>query len=255
MARTFDGVDDKVTVSIGATDYLVGPGTVCAIATLAADGTLRCVFNAGNSTGGSNRWNLRVDALSKIDSGIGSTNLASPTLTIAVADGWVLFGWSKATGSVKPRYYKYVFASNSFSAEDGASNIANSTAPGTSSVIGARVGAQFWSGDIALVGIWNAVLTDAQIQALAFSLGAWFAVAPKGLWLLDQAATGQKVLDLSGGGANESAIVGTSVGVSSVPVFSYGASVRRRNAVGVVAAFIAARNTPQPQTARRMALL
>ena len=83
-----------------------------------------------------------------------------------------------------------------------------------------------------------------QVEALAGSLQAWYQVQPKGLWVLDQAATTQKVPDWTGGGANESALVGTTVGTSSVPGFSYGWPPRFALAASAAAAAAAARRKP-----------
>lgn len=222
MARTFDGAGDRLTVSIGLTGFVMGPGTAAAIVKRGADGAIHSIFHAGAATSGANRWMLRMDAANKIDLAT-PTAVAAATLTVTVANGWSLIAASKASGTSTPRFHRYIFSTNVWSHEDGASTLADSGTPITTSCMGEQAsGSGDYNGDIAIAGIWNVVLTDTQIESLAFSLQAWFQVQPKGLWLLDQAATTHKVADLTGGGARESALTGTTVATSAVPVFSYG---------------------------------
>lgn len=76
--------------------------------------------------------------------------------------------------------------------------------------------------DLYASAVWSAVvLTDAQCEQLAFSLSDWWQIQPSGFWLFDQDAVAQKVVDHTGGGANESARTGTTVGTGSPPL-SYG---------------------------------
>ena len=163
----------------------------------------------------------------------GSVQVAG-TLAATAATGWVLVAFTKATGTATPRFHLYNYGTNTASHENAGGTLADPTTPVTRAQIGRRQTTstpRYYQGDIAAVGVWNAVLTDAQFEALAFSLSAWFAVQPKGLWLLDQSAVAQTVIDLTGGGANQSSITGTTLGAVSVPVFSYGAQPRRRNAI------------------------
>jgi hypothetical protein len=80
----------------------------------------------------------------------------------------------------------------------------------------------FFGGDIAAAGMWGRVLSDAEVELLTFTLIGWHAAVPTALWHLDQSATTQGVSDLTGGGANQSALTGTTVSTNSVPLFNYG---------------------------------
>lgn len=245
MARTFDGVDDVVTVGLGACGF-TGDLTLAAIVKLLDDdATDRCIVGLGNS---SNRPALQLHGTSRlITLRYGGNNLQQ-TLAATSADGWVLVAATKATGTTAPRFHKYVFSTGTYTAENDATTTAtDATAPVTSNLIGNRSGTRLFEGDIGVVGAWNAVLTDAQIESLAFSLQAWFALQPKALWLLDQDAVGQAVLDLSGGGANQTAITGTAVATSSVPVFGYGHQILTAFQVAVAAVT----GIPNLVTARR----
>ena len=155
---------------------------------------------------------------------IGSNTRDSTNAGVTADGPWVMQAVTKATGTVVSRAHKYDYSTNAWVHEDMAVTLANNTTPTGSAYLMNRPTASTaaaCSGDHAVYGVWDTPLTDAQIENLPFSLAAWFQVQPKGLWVLDQQATGQKVVDLSGGGANESALTGTTVSTLSVPVFNY----------------------------------
>lgn len=220
MPRALDGVDDRIVLSIGALGFAFGPGTMAVILKTDVDGNADVILHVGSSDtvdyrmtkAGTDVLRLRCNS-SNVDS----------AFTILASQGWQLVAITKASGTVAPRLHQYIYGTNAWTHEDSASTLANSSAPGTSAYMGSTAaGGSYWDGDIAAAGVWDVVLTDAQIEALAYGLMPWYAVQPKGLWLLDQDTTSQKVPDLTGGGANESSLTGTTVGTSAVPIFSYG---------------------------------
>lgn len=150
----------------------------------------------------------------------------APTITVGTGDDWVLCAITKATGSVAPRFHKYAYATNTWSHENYGSNVVNvSGGTQTGWCIGAYSNTGFYSflGDIAAAAVFkDRALSDDQLESLPFSLQSWVSLAPSSLWVLDQQATGQSVLDWTGGGANQSAITGTTVSTSSVPILGYG---------------------------------
>lgn len=164
-----------------------------------------------------------IDGASKPTLWTGAAS-ASSTFTVLVSEGWVLVGVTKATGTVVPRFHKYVFSTDTWTHTDSATSIANAAVPGGGCKLGAKAGpGDFFDGDLAGAAVWDIVLADTQVEALPFGLLPWFAPAtPKALWLLDQSAVGQKVLDLTGNGSDETAITGTAVSTGSVPVFNIG---------------------------------
>lgn len=205
MPRSFNGTSDRITLAVGANNFTAGASTFAAIVKSASDTSRRRIMSC--NAGG---YSLDKSASDLIE----WTDAAAPTLNIKVADGWVLVAATKAAGTVAPRFHKYVFSSRVHSHEAGVATAGDKNG-GTNVWIGQSAAASFfWSGEIAALGIWNAVLTDSQIEALAVGLTPWLAVPPTGLWLLDQGSTGQLVNDLTGRGANESSKSGTSVGSS-----------------------------------------
>ena len=226
MPRTFDGTDDKVTCSLGNAG-LATSVTLALIVKVSDDSTAGKDF-AGNGTNGYS-FRRRSGTIRLV--GSGGAFAQATSLNIVIANGWCLVAAGKTGGTNTPRFHKYVYSTNTWTHENATGTLVDPTTGSGSFLIGSGVLGDFVAADIAVVGAWNTNLSDAQVEALAYSLPAWFAVQPKGLWLLDQSAVAQTVIDLTGCGANESSITGTAVGTSSVPVFSYGAQPRRRNAI------------------------
>jgi hypothetical protein len=80
---------------------------------------------------------------------------------------------------------------------------------------------QALDGDMALGALWARALGVSEFDRLPTGLAAWSSLAPTAAWLLDQQSIGQAVMDWTGGGANQTAIAGTSVSPESAPL-SYG---------------------------------
>jgi hypothetical protein len=148
----------------------------------------------------------------------------TPTLTVLATDGWVLIATGKATGTATPRAHKYRYDTNAWTHENHFDGIANSTAPGSDGTVrfGEMAASSFFIGDMLLLGLWNYKLSDAEVETLPFTLQAWLTTQtpPVGLWLLDQSATTQNVIDITGGGANQSLLTGTAVATNHPPVFN-----------------------------------
>jgi hypothetical protein len=170
------------------------------------------------------------DTTNKLKFSVNGANVFQvSTFTVPVASNWVLVAAGKTSGTTTPRFHLYVYDTNTWTHEDAAGTMIDGSGQTTTTV---EIGSIFngfdsFDGDIALAGIFPSVLTDAQVETLPFSLMAWLSLSPAGLWLLDQSDTAQNVIDMTGGGANQTAITGTSVSTNSVPIFSYGYPVLR----------------------------
>lgn len=230
MARAFTSAgSDLIDLSIGAA-AITAPITILAICRRGgANDTADNAIVEMLTSGGSNARGLGLmDGDSSIAAFIGSTQRVATAMTLTRAMGWGQVGWTKATGTVAPRIHKYLYGTNTHSHANATTTAANGTAAtgGTLRLGSFQTGdGIFLDGDIAIVGIWNRVLSDAEVENLPFSLTAWLASAPSWLVVLDQDAVAQKVRDLTGGGSNETARTGTAVTAQSVPVFTYGAPV------------------------------
>jgi len=211
MARTFDDATGVINLALGNLAFAFGPGTIAAITFPTDVSTVNVISVGGTSSVG---YRLLIST-SGAHLGLSTDAVATAVGAAAVVTSkWQLLAGTKATGTVAPRLHIVYFDGTAPVHENSAVTEANSTVPTGQAQIGKRQGAsaEFWGGDIHIVAVWDIVLTDAQIENLASGLGAWFAPKqPRGLWILDQDTTTQKVPDLSGGGANETTNTGTSI--------------------------------------------
>lgn len=211
-----------------------GDTTWAALMRRGADGSDDVLFQQNTS---SNLWSARLTAADKLRYRAGTTNIDS-SLTVTVADGWVLLAITKATGTTAPHFHKYIYSTNAaMTHETAGTTIADPGSPGTTDVrMGAdETNATNFAGDIAVVGIWNKVLTDSQLESMAHTLAPWWSATPKAIWVLDQ-STSTKIPDFTGNGGGENVHSATTRTTASVPIFSYiGAPIKvtRQPAAGV----------------------
>lgn len=72
------------------------------------------------------------------------------------------------------------------------------------------------NGLMEVAAVWNMGLTDMQIENLSLNFANWLnPLAPLSCWRFNQPNTATALTDSTGGGANQTAIVGTSVGVGN----------------------------------------
>jgi hypothetical protein len=247
MARFFDGSDDAVTLAVGGLNFAFGPATVAAICRKDGDTGTHTLVWAGVS-GTSARWGLFI-AGTQPKMRIGLTEVGvGAGLTVSAADGWVLLAATHPSGGTV-RFHKYRFSDATWTHLDAGTS-SNGSAPATSAFLGATsVPSNFFGGDLGIAAAWNVVLSDAETKLLPFTLGTWRRHNPKGLWLLDQAATTQKILDLTGNGANETALTGTAASASSVPTLSRGAAVALPSGASTLQAADGTANVTSPTAA------
>lgn len=214
--RTFDGVDDRISFALGSTNFAFGPGTVAVILKRGRDTNTEVVVRVGASGTSSARYGLEI-ITTALQVRAGNTGISAPTITATVANGWVLLAVTKATGTVAPRFHKYVFSTDTWTHENGASTMGNSTAPASGPVVGANPnGSSPFMGNIGIAGVWDVVLSDAEVEALVQSEASWLLVLGEATWTFDQASTATAVED-DAGTSDQSAITGTSVTADDVP--------------------------------------
>jgi len=225
MARTFTAASShKIITALGNLGFVIGPGTVAAIVRPASFGASNTAFSSGATNAAS--WMLQVGATGTGTISLRLNGTETHNTTVLTVSQWYCIVATKATGTATPRFHFYDYTAGAWTHENAVGTLANCSTPITQAQVGCTpAGAAFWGGDVAVCGAWNVVLTDAQVEPLAFSLLSWFQVQPRGLFVLDQAATTIALNDQTGGGANQSSITGTAVSANSVPVFSYGADL------------------------------
>lgn len=223
MARNFDGTADHIIVSAGA---LVGMtfGAFACIIRRGATGAWHGLVGIEDG-GGAAKMNLEITDANVLNYNVDGGGGASGSTTITSTTTWYFVAADKATGTATPRFHIYNYSNNTWTHENAGGTQGNTAATIAQARLGRWQTVDDYNGDMAIAGIWeNKTFTDAQWEAmgLPFSLAHWHAAQPTAFWVLDQQATGQSVRDLTGGGANQTGISGTSVATNSVPVFSYG---------------------------------
>ena len=224
MPRAFNGSTDRLICSVGAqTGTDGGPVSIGAIfrVTTQQNAGLLCVRNATPiSKYGINPWG-DANVFYSTDDGV-DNKFASTTYP---ANEWLLLIFTKGDGSAQTRAHKYLYNSTTWTHTDIGSAFADSTVGTVTDImIGSYHGGggiTTLAGDVAVAGIWNRVLSDNETTALTSTLASWRNSAPTALWVLNQPSTSDPVLDLTGNGANQSSLTGTTVSSSDVPGFSY----------------------------------
>lgn len=160
----------------------------------------------------------------------GAGSGASETNTGWISAEWQLHAWTKAATSStnNARWHRYRYSNSTWTHEnDGTAQAfaSNFTALGHLHIGRYDTGNDL-TGEIAVLAVWDRVLSDGEVEGLALDIQGWYNAAPKAGWILNQTSTAQPVPDFTGGGANQTAISGTSVSAFDVPGFSYGGEQR-----------------------------
>jgi len=196
-------------------------GTVAAIVKLTTEDNYRPIFvphtSAGTATGSFLIW-LNNNLPTWFRGGSRSQALSSALST----NVWYLVVMRKPTGTVAPRFSRYDFSTGIWNHENGNTAIANLTPPGSDGSIRFTYETEpdNLDGRIAARAVWSNALpwsadtsgdTALEAAGLQTSLQNWLDTAPSGLWSFSQTTVSHLVVDLTGNGANQRAITGTSV--------------------------------------------
>jgi hypothetical protein len=130
---------------------------------------------------------------------------------------WYLYFATKANGSAVAREHLCDMSTDVWTHADLGSAMPDA-AGAVDSVIFSDPGTDRLDGFIAASAVWDSVLTDLQIEGLRSGLSAWVSTSPQALWRFNDTP----VNDLTAGGANQTAITGTTVDTGvEPPSFSY----------------------------------
>ena len=114
-----------------------------------------------------------------------SPDRTGPTL---VTDEWWLIGYSKATGTVTPRYHTYRYSTTTHAHGNFSGTNANWTALSTIRLMHAA--GEAFPGNLLIGAGWDSELSDAAFEALAVGgLQAWENAAPDEGWRFDTTGT------------------------------------------------------------------
>lgn len=147
------------------------------------------------------------------------------------APEWYMVVGRKATGTATPRFSVYRYSTDTWAHGDAGGTLADWGTPGASGTIRTDMEAtEFLNGRLAVRAAWSNNLPwaasaggDAALEAagLHLALQAWVDAAPTGLWVFDQASTATPCDDLTGNGADQVALTGTTVVADAPPGFDY----------------------------------
>lgn len=229
MAFVRSATSDKLVVSLGNCGFAFGPGTMAAVVkikTAPASLTTDVFLSVGASSAA--RFNLGtfVDGSARQLFAFSVDNVATqtnPTTFTFVTGTWYLVVVTKTTGTTTPLYYVYDYPAGVWRlvAGNGSTTSANSSVPVTQASIGTTAGGTTTGldGDFAVGAVWDAVLTQSQIESLSknLSYANWSGyVKPRGFWRVGPAS----VYDETGGGANETSRTAITATQSEIPLLN-----------------------------------
>ena len=219
MAQEFNGSTTYVIVSDGGTPIDIGFGTLAAMVRFDNFTATQQVFCLASTTTG--RLQMRANTSGNPVMRIGTTDVTDAGVTLT-ASKWYILAYGKTTGTTTPRGHIYDVGAGTWTHSDFDATNANATATATNLKFGtaANTAAPWLDGQLAGAALYNFAMSDAQAENLANSWQHWIDLAPVGMWLFDQETTTQKVIDLTGNGANQSSAV-NDISLLSVPM-SYG---------------------------------
>lgn len=216
--RSFDG-NDEVLLDAAGIDP-VGPFTFAWLFEPANLSSFHALI-AGRNAGGVAQWNAAT--------GDGNWLAYYASLPAVLVNGafaidlsWQICAITKANGVAVPRMHRLPLG-GAWTHGNGSDPSGNAgTIAGGHISLGQSVDvASDFVGLLALAGVWDVQLDDGDIEDLAANLATadWLnhASAPIGLWQLNQASTAEDVLDLTGGGADQVGLTGTSVDAENDP--------------------------------------
>lgn len=209
--RSFDGINDRIQLSVGACAAL-GSGACSIIFLVKLQAQDGAPFWAGPTGGGASDTNLLITPFGF--SWFATTNGNDyPSFASAAAGvNWTLVGFSKAAGSDVARGHRYVYDTVSMVHGDASGTLPNTTFTADTIFFGFnRPAGQYGTMLLGAVAVYDVELSDGDFEGLIDGLADWMALNPIGAWALNQASVATPVEDLTAGGADETAIVGTTV--------------------------------------------
>lgn len=194
---------DLITLSAGALDGSTRAGTLIVLVKRNDAFSLNFSIMSGRASG-SATWGLLVDTSTPF----ANNDFVGPGITITL-DNWTVIAVTKSSGSATYRYHVAEIGGSWTHQNGGTSDDGTAS---TSIEIGTAVNA-LRGVDIAAAARWATdVLSDTEIEALGTTdMADWLSATPDGAWQFNQASTSDDVTDLTGNGADQTAIVGTSV--------------------------------------------
>lgn len=217
MTRTFNGTTDDITLSIGQCGFAINPGTIACIAYKKTDGSYQTFISTGVDENG---WAFQVDNNNNLifdNASGGSTG----NVTMTVADGWCLVAITKESGATVIRTHRYIYNTGIWTHIDSSSTLTDLGVPSRFHLGDyGSAGIDGYTRRLLIAAVWNRVLTDIELEGMTDSLVKWIRMYPKGLWVLNQSSVNIPLEDVTGNGANQTSITGTSISSIADPAFA-----------------------------------
>ena len=223
--RSFDGAADYITLGIGGCGF-TDEDSAITIVTVSRYGSAgwNCIICAcaGGTATGDVRWALEYSGTGLSYNGEDGYNTTSgaPLDSIGADEWWIVSAKRAAGTNQAVEFWGRDLTNNgSWLNTNPGSNLSASGLSNPDRILLGRWGyTDDMNGRIAFVAVYDRVLSDAEVQGIAGVSDA-MALTPVGAWLLDQASTATAVTDLTGNGADQTALSGTSVVSDTVPNF------------------------------------
>lgn len=217
MSRHFerDFTTDLLTLSPGgAAGFDGGPLSIAVVFRLDQVGSDQVLVRA-RTAGGAMVWDVLVSAGQLF---FETTAGFRSCVAGLAADTWYLYAVTKPNGSGQVRDHLCVMATDTWTHADRGTPLGDGTGPVDHIRMSDGSGSGRVDGYIAAAGLFGVVLDDAAVEALRPGLAAWVAASAAALWRLNDTP----VDDLTAGGADQTAIDGTTVDTGvEPPGFSY----------------------------------
>lgn len=193
--------------------------------TVASARTIAAIVNRTSSSGFRNVLSLNTSANgTQLDMGFNGTTMICEGATSTsngptVSTGRMYLAVDKASGSVTPRFHKQIYGTDAVVAHSaGSGAVTENSAISKVSVGSFSNNADWFAGDIYVVGVWNRQLSDNEHEWLAAGVAFWPALNPD--WLIVElgAALPTNIPDLSGNGAPLTTLTNLAVSTVSMPV-------------------------------------
>jgi hypothetical protein len=211
--RVFNGVDDQIILAPGNLVGWTGAGMWAALVkrTSTAERTLCSVRTAAHSV---------LYTASDYEPGVSDyiTSAGFTTVGQAMPTEWALQLTTKAPGTAVPRFHSWRSDTDLWAHADYGTAMADvgPLAPDGEVCLGNFASSLWYQGLLAVAGCWADVPDDATIEAagLQLALANWLGFGtPLAVWALNR----DPLVDLTGGGADQTAISGTTMDLIDLP--------------------------------------
>lgn len=205
--REFNGSTDLIDLSVGSVSTTNKNNTVLFLCRFLAVEEAWLII-VRDTVAGFNAWGVNPYSDGRVYGSGGS-------LPYSPSDGWVIVGFSKQDNGIAGQqpvvWHYYRFDTHAWTHTALGLHSEADYAPNVVRIGNDDNASRALNGRLAVIGQWNAVLTNTQVETLGSSLANWSKLNPAALWAFNQTSTSEPVTDLTENGADQIGISGTAV--------------------------------------------